>query len=197
MRIGSPSDWLASRPSGGPRPAVFLDRDGVLIENRPEFVRSADDIDVLPRAVDAVRRLNEAGLPAVVVTNQSAVGRGILSLADAERLHRIVVARFAEAGARLDASYMCPHRPDAGCSCRKPKPGMLVEAARELGIDLSRAFIIGDACRDVEAGLAVGCAAILVQTGMGRAELAGCPIPRERFRVAADALDAVERFVRI
>lgn len=158
-------------------------------------MRSPDDIEVLPCAVDAVRRLNEVGLPTVVVTNQSAVGRGILSLADAQRLHQIVVGRFAEAGARLDASYMCPHGPAEGCSCRKPKPGMLVAAAADLGLDLARSFIIGDACRDIEAGLVAGCAAILVETGMGRAELAGCPIPRERFFAAADALDAVNRFV--
>lgn len=184
-----------ARPGGRRRPAVFLDRDGVLIENRPGFVRSSADIVVFGRAIEAVRRLNQAGLPAVVVTNQSAVGRGILSLNDARRLHALVVGKFSEAGARLDASYMCPHRPDDGCLCRKPKPGMLVMAADDLGIDLSQTFIIGDACRDLEAGLAAGCRAVLVETGMGRSEMETCSIPRESFEVADDILDAVDRII--
>ncbi len=154
------------------RPAIFLDRDGVINENRPDHITRWDLVQFLPGVFDALRRLAASDYALVVVTNQSAVGRGLMT---AQTLHEIndgIVARVRAEGGRIDALYACPHGPDEGCACRKPKPGMLLQAAEDLGIDLSRSYLVGDAVTDVEAALRAGCRPFLVRTGRGEAQMA-------------------------
>lgn len=183
------------------RAAVFLDRDGTLIEDADYLVRP-EQVRLIPGAAAAVRRLNERGIPVVVVTNQSAIARGMATEADLARVHEWLTATLAAAGARLDGIYYCPHHPDFGaapyrraCACRKPLPGLLLQAADELGLDLAASAMIGDSLRDLEAGVAAGCGSLLlVRTGHGRTEenkIAGANLGRE-IGVHQDLAGAVE-----
>ena len=178
-----------------PRLAVFLDRDGVLVDEL-DFLTDPDELRLLPGAADAVRALNQRGVPVVVITNQSAVARGLIDLAGLDAVHERLRAKLAEGGAHVDAIFFCPHHPTAGdppwrteCDCRKPRPGLLERAARALGLDLARSYVIGDSLRDLEAGAAVGAHGILVATGKGRREL-------ERLRAAGGAPPHTARDVR-
>lgn len=165
---------MSQTPPG--RPAVFMDRDGCLIEemgylNHPSRVR------VLPRTAAAVARLNAAGVVALMATNQAGVARGYFSAETLAAINAEVVRQLEQEGARLDGLYVCPHHPTAGsppyrqlCQCRKPKPGLLHRAADELGLDLARSVMVGDKPSDVEAGQAAGGAGVLVLTGYGRGE---------------------------
>ncbi len=156
----------------GLRPAIFLDRDGVIIENRANYVRTWKDVVFYEQALEALRRLRDTPYAVVIVTNQSAVGRGILTREQADEINRKVVAHIRSAGGRIDAAYLCPHAPDAGCACRKPHPGMLLQAAKELSLDLTHSWMVGDALTDIQAGQAAGVGhTVLVRTGRGRAQL--------------------------
>ena len=153
------------------RGAVFLDRDGTLIED-VDYLRSLDQIALFPWTVDALRLAARSGLAAVVVTNQSAVARGIITEEFVAATHDELNRRLAGGGARIDAFYFCPHLPDAPlekykarCRCRKPGPGMLEDAARDLEIDLTRSWMIGDRWLDVAAGAAAGVRSLLVRSG--------------------------------
>ena len=178
------------------KPAIFLDRDGVVIQNRPDYVRSWRDVEFLPAAVDALARLADTPYPIVFVTNQSAVGRGIISLETAQEINRRLVAELRAQGCRVDGVFMCPHAPEDGCNCRKPKPGLLFQAAEALGLDLPASLMIGDAWTDLQAGAAAGVPRLgLLLTGRGRQQLA-LPRPPEvaHARVFSDlsaALDAL------
>jgi histidinol-phosphate phosphatase family protein len=149
-------------------PTIFLDRDGVIIENRESYVRKWGHVDIFPQALRALARVANSPYKIVIVTNQSVVGRGIISLKDAQSINERLVQEIRRAGGRIDRVYMCPHRPDEGCNCRKPKPGMLYQAKRELLLDLKRSFMIGDALSDLDAAKAAGVESrALVQTGLG------------------------------
>lgn len=155
------------------RPAIFLDRDGVIIENRPDYVRSWDDVAIFPQALRALAAAGRLPRQIVIVTNQSGIGRGLIPQPTAEAINRRLAARIEKAGGRIDGVYVCPHAPEAGCRCRKPRPGLLLQAAAELNIDLTRSIMIGDALTDLQAGLAAGVKTVaLVKTGRGRAQLA-------------------------
>jgi D-glycero-D-manno-heptose 1,7-bisphosphate phosphatase len=157
-----------------PREAVFLDRDGTLIEE-VHYLSSPEQVRLIPGAAEAVRRVNEAGVLVVVVTNQAGVARGYFPESRVAEVHAHLSALLAERGAKIDAYYHCPHHPTEGvgayrvaCDCRKPKPGLLLTAAREMGIDLARSWMIGDKLCDAKAGEAAGCHTLLVRTGHGR-----------------------------
>ncbi|QEM68110.1 D-glycero-beta-D-manno-heptose 1,7-bisphosphate 7-phosphatase [Geobacter sp. FeAm09] len=157
------------------RRAVFVDRDGT-INVEKDYLYRIEDFEFIPGAPEAIRLLNEAGFLVVVVTNQSGVARGYYTEEDVESLHRHIDAELAKTGARVDAWRYCPHHP-AGrgsyslpCRCRKPLPGMLLDAARRHTIDLAASVMIGDKLADVEAGIAAGCRTILVRSGYGAAE---------------------------
>ncbi len=154
------------------QPAVFLDRDGVINENRADYVRTWEQVVFLPGVFDALRVLADNDFAVVVVTNQSAVGRGIMAAETLQGIHDRIAQRIAQEGGRVDAIYACPHRPDEGCSCRKPQPGMLLQAAADLDIDLAASYLVGDAVTDMEAALAAGCHPVMVRTGRGVAQLA-------------------------
>jgi D-glycero-D-manno-heptose 1,7-bisphosphate phosphatase len=156
------------------RPAVFLDRDGTLLEEAG-YLDRIERLAFFPYTIDAIRLLNRGGFAVVVITNQSGVGRGMYDEEFVGRVHRAVDARVAEGGGRIDGFYYCPHHPTAeieeyrrDCDCRKPGPGMLRQAARDLDLDLSRSFAVGDKWTDVEAGNAAGGKGLLVRTGYGR-----------------------------
>jgi D-glycero-D-manno-heptose 1,7-bisphosphate phosphatase len=169
------------------RPAVFLDRDGT-ITREVGYLRSPAQLRLLPRAASAIKRLNDGGFAVIVTSNQSGVARGLLTEADLALTNEALQRRLARHGARVDAFYFCPHHPEVGppryrrrCRCRKPSPGMLLRAARELGLDLRQSFSVGDSARDLLAGKRAGCRSILVRTGYGRAteaKLTGSPSPR-------------------
>ena len=183
--------------------AIFLDRDGTLIRE-VAYLSRLEEVKILEQAASAVSRINRAGILAVVITNQSGVARGLLSEERLREINRSIARSFARRGACLDAFYYCPHHPGAGlvayrqsCRCRKPQPGLLLEAAQELGIDLRRSCMVGDRLVDVQAGRSVGCTSVLVKTGLGMQELAnwnGAP-DRSGIRpdfVATDLLEAVQ-----
>jgi D-glycero-D-manno-heptose 1,7-bisphosphate phosphatase len=172
------------------RPAVFLDRDGTLIEDR-HYLRDPDQVRLLPGTGEAVRRLNAAGIPAIVVTNQSGIARGLLTEAEYAATARRLDELLAAAGARLDGHYYCPHLPEATgpCDCRKPGPLLYQRAARDLDLDLAASWWVGDRERDLAAADRFGGRAILVLTGAGLEESRQ---PRDVPRpVAADLLTAV------
>jgi D-glycero-D-manno-heptose 1,7-bisphosphate phosphatase len=158
------------------RPAIFLDRDGVLIED-VHYLAAPEQVRLVPGSAEAVAALNRAGWPVVVVTNQAGVGKGLFPLDAVGAVHAHLADLLATFGASIDGYYFCPHHPEAEveayrvrCECRKPQPGMLHRAAAELGLDLARSWMIGDRASDLEAGAAAGCRTILVRTGYGAAQ---------------------------
>jgi D-glycero-D-manno-heptose 1,7-bisphosphate phosphatase len=182
------------------RRAVFIDRDGTLSEE-VGYVNHIDRLRLIDGSASAIRRLNEAGLQTVLVTNQAGVARGYFDEQMVADVHERLRALLIEHGARLDGIYYCPHHPDVGvppyrqdCECRKPGPGMLLRAQEEMGIDLASSYIVGDSFKDLRAGAAVGAIPILVLTGYGKGQYehqsADWPF-RPRF-VAADLVQAVD-----
>lgn len=184
------------------KPAIFIDRDGVIVdESRYPIVRP-EDVVLLPGAARAIRRLNDAGLPVIVVTNQAIVARGLATEADLAAVHgRMEALLDSEAGARVDAIYYCPHHPNPeqesrvsayciACDCRKPQPGLILRAAAEMGIDLSISHLIGDSSTDVESGRRAGVKTILLtDSGKCGADGKACAEPDMR---APTLLAAVE-----
>ncbi|HEX9773970.1 MAG TPA: D-glycero-beta-D-manno-heptose 1,7-bisphosphate 7-phosphatase [Actinomycetota bacterium] len=183
--------------------AVFVDRDGVLCKNRPDHVKRWSEFEFIPGAIEAMASLTRARFPLVIVTNQAVVGRGLLTMRTLESIHARMVDSLAAAGAEVSAVMVCPHHPDDECACRKPKPGMLLEAAEELKLDLGSSFMVGDHESDIEAGAAAGCATVLVRSGRGRfaQSAAGWESVEPDF-VADDLIDAAiwimgQRAVRV
>jgi D-glycero-D-manno-heptose 1,7-bisphosphate phosphatase len=153
-------------------PAIFLDRDGVLIENRSDYIRDWSQVRIFPAALHVLSHSAVRNYKIVIVTNQSAVGRGLISLETANEINNRLVNLIHHHGGRVDRVYMCPHKPEADCFCRKPKPGLLLQAAKELALDLQRSWMIGDAWSDVQAGEAAGMrGTILLKTGRGTEQL--------------------------
>jgi histidinol-phosphate phosphatase family protein len=146
------------------RPAVFLDRDATLIED-VGYPRDPSLVRLLPGAAQALAELARRGFALVIISNQSGVGRGVLSVPEAEAVHAEVVRQFAAAGVSFAGAYYCYHGPDDRCACRKPAPGLLHQAMRELSLDATRSFMVGDKDIDVAAGLAAGCRSLRYRGG--------------------------------
>jgi len=173
--------------------AVFLDRDGVINVLRRDHVKHPDELQLLPGAAEAVARLNQGQVPVIIITNQSGLGRGLYPPETLACIHAKLRSELARAGAKLTAIYHCPHRPDEGCACRKPRPTLLHWAAYDFGLDLTRTVFVGDSRSDIEAGTAAGCRTVLVRTGYGAEEAEGAaqwPIPPDF--IAADLKEAVD-----
>jgi len=182
--------------------AVFLDRDGTLIEE-VGYLDRLDRMTLFPWSIDAVRLLNRAGFRVVVVTNQAGVARGLFPESFVGEAHAVMRARFAEGGATIERFYYCPHHPEATvaayreeCACRKPRPGMIWQAERELRIDPAKSFVVGDRWIDVAMGRAAGARAVLVRTGYGRAEEPLRPAALEADFVADTLMDATGWILR-
>jgi histidinol-phosphate phosphatase family protein len=158
---GARSEPKASEDRMRTRPYVFLDRDGTLVAD-PGYVHRIEDYALLPGVPEALRALGAGGFGLAIVTNQSGIGRGYFALEDFERFQAHLLEDLERAGVRIDATYLCPHRPDAGCACRKPAPGLLERARAELGADLARSWVIGDAASDVELAARAGCRSVWI-----------------------------------
>jgi D-glycero-D-manno-heptose 1,7-bisphosphate phosphatase len=181
--------------------AAFLDRDGVVIEEIGHL-RRREDVRLLPGAALAVRTLHELGFLVIVATNQSVVARGLCTEADVSEIHSEVARQLAAEGAQVDDWLYCPHHPDGAvaryridCACRKPKPGMLIEAQIRHGLNLAESFLIGDKISDIVAAHRAGCRAVLVRTGHGAAEM-NLPNPDERPEHIAYDLPAAVQWIR-
>jgi D-glycero-D-manno-heptose 1,7-bisphosphate phosphatase len=178
------------------RRAVFLDRDGTICEEMG-YVNHADRLRIFPYAAAAIRRLNEAQIPVIVVTNQSGVARDIFPESLVHQVHEKMIAELAGGGARVDAIYFCPHKAEDDCECRKPNPGLLERAAREHALDLAASWVVGDRYADLEMAHAAGGRGILVMTGYGRGEyeLHHAKWPRQPDALAEDLTEAVRRIL--
>ncbi len=164
---------LRSAPAATPRPALFLDRDGTVIDE-VAYISRPDDVRPIPEAVAAIRRANDLDIPVVVVTNQGNIGRGILSWTDYVAVEERVSETLSAAGVRLDAVYAAPHAGTGESPFRKPGPGMFERAARDLGLDLGASWIAGDCATDLAAGRGAGlCRGWLVPTGHGARDAEG------------------------
>jgi len=142
--------------------AVFLDRDGVINVRRDQYVLRWSEFRFLEGVLPALVKLTQYPVSIVVVTNQSAIGRGLLQECGMTFIHKQMMERIQQAGGRIDRIYVCPHRPDEGCSCRKPEPGLLLRAARELNLELESSYMVDDNPRDLQAAHVVGCKAVLI-----------------------------------
>lgn len=162
--------------------AALLDREGVLIqlpkfsleEASLDFITRKDQLELIEGSIEAIKILNRKDIKVIIVTNMPQIGRGLITEAEAEEINSHFTKLFHKQGARIDGIYYCPHHPIHGigkykieCSCRKPKPGMLLQAQKDFNLDLEKSFMIGDRTSDIKAGIAAGCKTILVKTGYG------------------------------
>ena len=185
-----------TRARAGTQHAVLLDRDGTIVRE-VEYLARPEQLELLPGAVEGMRRLREAGYRLAIVTNQAGVARGYYTEADVRAVHARLREMLVAQGADVDAIYYCPHHPDVpgpyrrDCPCRKPGTGMVERAARELGLDLARCAVVGDKVTDLLPGIRLGCRTVLVRTGYGQSlldqgALEGVPVDY----VADNLLDA-------
>jgi len=179
--------------------AVFLDRDGVINQKPPEglYVTKWEEFKVLPGVVEGIGLLNRAGFDVIVVTNQRCVAKGLITVADLEKMHQKMSDTLARAGASIDGVYYCPHEMEPPCDCRKPAPGMLLEAARAHGIDLPASWMIGDSDLDIEAGKNAGCktAKLVVATEAARDSVSNPALHISTDIVAPSLLDAIHQIL--
>lgn len=183
-----------------PRRAIFMDRDGT-VSDEVGYINHISRYRMLPRSIEAIRRINDAGFMTFIVTNQSGVARGLFDESLLNDVHATLARWVSEGGGRLDGIYACTHHPKEGvppwrqdCDCRKPKPGLLLKAAAEHGVDLSASYMIGDTVLDIEAARNAGATGVLVLTGYGRGDLDFRMRPRglEPAHVAEDLMGAVD-----
>lgn len=144
-----------------------MDRDGT-INREVHYLKSIDDLELLPHSARAIKMLNDMGFLVIVVSNQSGIARGYFDQQDLNTIHNEIRKRLEEEGARIDDFFVCPHHPDDNCDCRKPKTGLIEKATKKYIIDLKQSFVIGDKMVDVKLGRNIGCQSILVRTGYGR-----------------------------
>jgi len=170
---------------------VFLDRDGVINENRANYVTSWGEFRLLQGSLEALALLTRCGYRIFIVTNQACINRGLVERTTVDAIHLRLAQIAQDHGARINDVRLCPHRPDENCRCRKPQPGMLLDLAHQYNIDLDHATFIGDALSDVAAGRAVGCQTVLVRSGRGaeQCRMLTNDTPQPDF-IAADLLTA-------
>lgn len=161
------------------KPAVFLDRDGVINADPVQFVTKPEELRLLPSSAEAIARFNAAGVAVIVCSNQSGVAKGLYTLETLEQISERLQELLSAHNARIDAFYYCPHDDEDGCDCRKPKPGLLLRAAQEHHIDLSRSVFVGDSWRDVIAGKGAGVRTVLVLSGHVKPEMLRSPEMRD------------------
>jgi len=162
---------------------VILDRDGTINYDSDQYIKSPAEWKPLPGSLEAIARLTQRGWRCVVATNQAGIAKGLIDMATLNAIHAELHRAVAQAGGRIDAIFFCPHAAEAGCECRKPKPGLLREIAARMDVELAGVPMVGDALRDLQAATAVGCKPYLVLTGKGRKtrEAGGLPPGTEAF----------------
>ncbi|MFP4683423.1 MAG: D-glycero-beta-D-manno-heptose 1,7-bisphosphate 7-phosphatase [Ectothiorhodospira sp.] len=173
---------------------VILDRDGVINRDSPDYIKSPQEWIPLPGSLEAIARLTRAGWRVAVATNQSGLARGLFDAATLEAIHDRMRRAVEAAGGRIDCIHHCPHGPDDGCDCRKPRPGLLHRIADDLGVSLAGVPAVGDSARDLEAARAAGCRPLLVRTGNGARTLARGGLPPET-QVFPDLAAVVEHLL--
>ena len=169
---------------------VVLDRDGVINADSDQYIKSPEEWTPIPGSLEAIARLTQAGFRVVVATNQSGLGQGLFDMATLNAIHNKMHKAVNQLGGRIDAVFFCPHAQDAGCSCRKPQPGMLLEIAERFKLVLAGVPAIGDSLRDLQAASAAGARPLLVLTGKGRQTVAAGGLP-EGTEIHADLAAAV------
>lgn len=173
---------------------VILDRDGVINQDSPQFIKTPEEWIPIPGSLEAIAMLNQSGFRIAVATNQSGISRGLLDMCTLNSIHDKMYRALGQFGGRIDALFYCPHMAEANCDCRKPKPGMLLEIAHRFGMDLSGVPSVGDSLRDLQASAAVGAQPILVLTGKGRKTLAAGGLPENTW-VCDDLAEAAQRII--
>ena len=144
---------------------VFLDRDGTINRDSPGYIKSREEFEFLPGSLEAINKLTRHGFVSIVVTNQSAVPRKLISLKELEFVHNMMTLTVALNGGEIKDIFYCPHMPDEGCDCRKPEPGLIFQAREKYEIDLTAAVMVGDSAKDIECARRAGCGAVLVKSG--------------------------------
>jgi len=137
--------------------AIFLDRDGIINKERKDYVKSTNELEIFPYIKDIVKKFKDNGFLVVVITNQSAINRGLLSVEELNQIHSKIQSFLNSNNTKIDAFYYCPHRPDEHCECRKPKPNLILQASSELGIDLNQSWLLGDNDSDIQSATNAGC----------------------------------------
>ena len=172
---------------------IILDRDGVINQDSAAYIKSPQEWRPIPGSLNAISRLNQAGFHVIVATNQSGIGRGLFDMAALNAIHEKMHKALAQAGARVDAIFFCPHAADDNCNCRKPRPGMLDDIAHRLNTDLAGVPMIGDSLRDLQAAAIAKAAPMLVLTGKGKKtqRAGGLPPGTPVFPDLAHAVDAL------
>lgn len=174
---------------------VILDRDGVINHDSAAYIKSPEEWKPIPGSLEAIALLNQAGYRVLVATNQSGVGRGLFDMATLNAIHDKMHRALSLVGGRVDGIFYCPHAQDAGCACRKPRPGLLDEIARRFGVSLEGVPFIGDSLRDLQAGAAVGAQPVLVLTGKGKKTRKEGDLP-EGTVIHADLAEAVRSLLQ-
>ena len=154
---------------------ILLDRDGVINQDRPDYIQTTEQLILIPGSAAAIGRLSRAGYKVLIITNQACIGKGLVSIATLTAIHQLISQAVEKEGGTIDQFYFCPHHPDDGCPCRKPKPGMIINAQKDWGFDLKNTWMVGDAVRDMEAASAAGCKTAIVRTGKGEESAATLP----------------------
>lgn len=177
--------------------AVLLDRDGVINFDSPDYILAPEQWEAIPGSVEAIGRLTRAGIPVAICSNQSGLGRGMMNEELFHAIHAKMLLAIEEAGGMLTHAAYCPHKPEDLCLCRKPLPGLLLEALDALGVNASEAVMIGDSTRDIEAACAAGVDSMLVQSGYGNAEviLQKSLVINPEIKAFADLAEAVDHIL--
>ena len=144
--------------------AIFLDRDGVLNKNRDDYVKTLNELDIFPEIGKCIKMINDRNYLAIVITNQSAIARKLTTQNEVEKIHKYIQNFLKKWNAKIDAFYYCPHHPDDNCVCRKPQPGLILQAAHDFNIDLKKSWMIGDHDRDIQSGVNAGCQTIKISS---------------------------------
>ena len=148
------------------RKVVYLDRDGTINHDSPDYIKSRSEFKFIPGSIEAIRLLTSSGFTSIVITNQSALARKFISSAELDRIHAMMKEAIVSGGGKITDIFFCPHMPNAGCECRKPAPGLLMQAQRKYNIDLPKSIMVGDSAKDIECARNAGCGkAVLVKTG--------------------------------
>lgn len=150
-----------------PNKIILIDRDGVFNQDRSDYVRTPAQLVILPKVPEAISRLNQAGFGVLIITNQAGVGKGLISPETLEAIHTQLKSVLASKGGHIHAIYHCPHLIEEHCNCRKPKPGMILQAQKQWGFIPKETWMVGDSTKDLQAALAAGCRPALVLTGHG------------------------------